>query len=135
MGCPPHARAAYESIANATTAPRKCNFKKLVSVGPGPGAANPAGHGRTWNTRLARVGNCQPPVLVPDVRNDRLAEAGQVLAAAGLTVGQVTNVLDHTCNNIGTVLRQNPNPGTPVQAGSAVRLSIGQRPPPPFQCP
>ena len=43
------------------------------------------------------------------------------LAAAGLTVGQVTNVLDHTCNNIGTVLRQNPNPGTPVQAGSAVR--------------
>jgi hypothetical protein len=91
--------------------------------------------GGTWNTRLARVGNCQPPVLVPDVRNDRLAEAGQVLAAAGLSVGQVTNVLDHTCNNIGTVLRQNPNPGTPVQAGSAVRLSIGQRPPPPFQCP
>ena len=91
--------------------------------------------GGTWNTRLARVGNCQPPVLVPDVRNDRLAEAGQVLAAAGLSVGQVTNVLDHTCNNIGTVLRQNPNPGTPVQAGSAVRLSIGKRPPPPFECP
>jgi PASTA domain len=91
--------------------------------------------GGTWNTRLARVGTCQPPVLVPDVRNDSLAEAGQVLAGAGLTVGQVTNVLDHTCNNIGTVLSQNPDPGTPVQAGSAVRLSIGQRPPPPFQCP
>src|SRR5262249_47668113 len=69
----------------------------------------------SWKTRLARVGNCQlqPPVLVPDVRNDRLTQAGQVLAAAGLTVGQVSNVLDPTCNNIGTVLRQNPVPGTP----------------------
>jgi PASTA domain len=91
--------------------------------------------GGTWNTRLARVGTCQPPILVPDVRNDRLPEAGQVLAAASLTVGQVTNVLDPTCNNIGTVLRQNPDPGTPVQAGSAVSLSIGQQPPPPFECP
>jgi PASTA domain-containing protein len=89
----------------------------------------------TWKTSLARVGNCQPPVLVPDVRNDRLAKAGQVLAAAGLTVGQVINVRDNTCNNLGTVLRQNPNPGTPVQAGSAVSLSIGQQPPPPFHCP
>jgi hypothetical protein len=53
----------------------------------------------TWKTRLARVGTCPPPVpvvLVPDVRNDDLAEAGQVLAAAGLTVGQVTDVLDPT---------------------------------------
>jgi len=91
--------------------------------------------GGTWNTRLARMGTCQPPVLVPDVRNDNLPEAAQVLAAAGLTVGQVTNVLDHTCDNIGTVLGQNPNAGAPVQAGSADNLSIGRRPPPPFQCP
>ena len=89
----------------------------------------------SWNTRLARVGGCQPSVLVPDVRNDRLAEAGQVLAAAGLTVGQVSSVLDPTCNNIGTVLRQNPHPGTPVLAGSAVNLSIGRPPRPPFECP
>jgi len=89
----------------------------------------------SWNTRLARVGGCQPSVLVPDVRNDRLAEAGQVLAAAGLTVGQVSSVLDPTCNNIGTVLRQNPHPGTPVLAGSAVNLSIGRPQRPPFECP
>jgi hypothetical protein len=90
----------------------------------------------TWKTRLARVGNCQPQplVLVPDVRNDRLAEAGQVLVAAGLVVGPVTDVRDPTCNNIGTVLRQIPDPGTSVPAGSAVRLSIGQRPAPPFHC-
>jgi hypothetical protein len=91
--------------------------------------------GGTWNTRLARVGTCQPPVLVPDVLNDSLPEAGQVLAAASLTVGQVTNVVDPTCNNIGTVLRENPDAGTPVPVGSAVRLSIGKRPPPPFECP
>ena len=91
----------------------------------------------TWKTRLARVGNCQPQpfVLVPDVRNDHLAEAGQVLVAAGLVVGPVTDVRDPTCNNIGTVLRQIPDPGTSVPAGSAVRLSIGQRPAPPFHCP
>jgi len=89
----------------------------------------------SWNTRLARVGGCQPSVLVPDVRNDRLAEAGQVLAAAGLTVGQVSSVLDPTCNNIGTVVRQNPHSGTPVLAGSAVNLSIGRPPRPPFECP
>jgi hypothetical protein len=91
----------------------------------------------TWKTRLARVGSCQPTptVLVPDVRNDRLAQAGQALVAVGLVVGQVTNVRDPTCNNIGTVLRQSPNPGTSVLVGSAVGLSIGQRPPPPFQCP
>ena len=90
-----------------------------------------------WKTRLAGVGNCQPTptVLVPDVRNDRLAQAGQALTAVGLIVGAVTNVRDPTCNNIGTVLRQSPNPGTSVLAGSAVGLSIGQRPPPPFQCP
>ena len=56
--------------------------------------------GGTWNTRLARVGTCQPPVLVPDVLNDSLPEANQVVAAASLTVGQVTNVVDPTCNNI-----------------------------------
>jgi PASTA domain len=129
-------------VAGSTTSQTRFGDFSSVSVDPQvPGGSCAVATqqyfsaGGTWNTRLARVGNCQPPVLVPDVRNDRLAEAGQVLAAAGLTVGQVTNVLDHTCNNIGTVLRQNPNPGTPVQAGSAVRLSIGQRPPPPFQCP
>jgi len=92
----------------------------------------------TWKTRLARVGTCPPPVLVvlvPDVRNDDLAEAGQVLAAAGLTVGQVTDVLDPVCNHIGTVLFQHPNPGTTVAGGSAVSLSIGRQPPPPFECP
>jgi PASTA domain len=91
--------------------------------------------GGSWNTRLARLGTCQPPILVPDVLNDSVPQAGQVLVAATLTVGQVTNVLDPTCNNIGTVLRQNPHAGTPVLAGSAVNLSIGKRPPPPFECP
>jgi hypothetical protein len=89
----------------------------------------------SWNTRIARMGNCQPGVAVPDVRGDTLALAGQALAAAGLTVGQVTSVIDRTCNNIGTVISQNPGPGSQVQAGTAVNLSIGRLPPPPFQCP
>ena len=73
--------------------------------------------------------------VVPDVRGDRLATARRMLIAAGLSVGRVTYVIDRTCNDIGTVIRQNPTPGTPVEVGLAVNLSIGLRPPPPFQCP
>jgi PASTA domain len=89
----------------------------------------------SWSTRIARLGSCQPGIAVPDVRGDTLAQAGHALAAAGLTVGQVSNVIDRTCNNIGTVISQNPAAGALVPAGTAVNLSIGQRPPPPFQCP
>jgi PASTA domain len=74
-------------------------------------------------------------LAVPSIIGLTTAAATAAIRAAGLTVGQITNVLDRTCNNIGTVLGQNPDPGTSVQAGSAVSLSIGQKPPPPFQCP
>ena len=55
--------------------------------------------------------------------------------AAGLTLGQVTTVNDHTCNNIGTVMSQNPGADSQVVAGTAVNITVGQMPPPPFQCP
>jgi hypothetical protein len=65
-----------------------------------------------WTTRLARVGACQPPATatVPDLTGDRQAAAASALNAAGLTLGQVTTVTDRTCNNIGTVMSQNPAP-------------------------
>jgi uncharacterized repeat protein (TIGR03803 family) len=95
------------------------------------GLCGTIGGGALWRLDTVSLG----AVPIPDVRGDNLTTAGQVLVAAGLTVGQVANVIDRTCNNIGTVSNQNPSPGTPVQPGSAVNLSIGKRPPPPFQCP
>jgi len=81
------------------------------------------------------VGACKPPVVVPDLTGDSQPVAASVLNAAGLTLGQVTTVTDYTCNNIGTVKGQNPGAGSQVAAGTAVTVTIGQMPPPPFQCP
>ena len=73
--------------------------------------------------------------MVPDVRGDTLGQAGQALGAVGLHVGQVTSVIDRTCNNIGTVISQNPGPGAQVAQGTAVNVAIGQKSPPSLQCP
>jgi hypothetical protein len=88
-----------------------------------------------WTSRLARVGACQSPAVVPDLTGDSTSVAASALSAAGLTLGQVTAVNDNTCNNIGTVMSQNPGAGSQVVAGTAVNITIGQMPPPPFQCP
>jgi hypothetical protein len=60
--------------------------------------------------------------------------AAAALAAAGLTVGQITTVIDHTCNDLHGDPPE-PGPGTQASPGAPVNLSIGRRPPPPFGCP
>jgi PASTA domain len=54
--------------------------------------------------------------------------ASSELSAVGLQVGTRRDVVDNTCNDIGTVLAQNPSAGTLVAPGTAVNLSVGQRP-------
>ena len=66
--------------------------------------------------------------FVPDLSGDTTAQAGQTLQAAGLVRGAVTGVVDNSCNNIGTVIRQNPVAGTRVSLGSVVSITIGTRP-------
>ena len=66
--------------------------------------------------------------FVPDLSGDTTAQAGQTLQAAGLVRGAVTGVVDNSCNNIGTVIRQTPVAGTRVSLGSAVSITIGTRP-------
>jgi alpha-tubulin suppressor-like RCC1 family protein len=70
---------------------------------------------------------------VPGLSSDTTAQAGQALQAVGLALGAVHTAVDHSCNNIGTVMSQNPAAGTAVSFGSAVSITIGQRPPSP--CP
>jgi hypothetical protein len=71
---------------------------------------------------------------VPDVTGDSTALADSELRAAGFVVGQVIAVRDPTCNNIGQVMSQSPAGGSTETLGSAVNLTIGRMPPPPFQC-
>ena len=68
---------------------------------------------------------------MPDLSGDTRAQAGQDLQAAGLVLGTVNTAVDNSCNNIGTVMSQNPAAGTAVSFGSAVSITIGQRPPHP----
>lgn len=67
-------------------------------------------------------------VAVPDVRGDSPGAASFKLAAVELRIGTQRSVVDDTCNDIGAVLSQTPSAGTVVARGTAVNLSIGQRP-------
>jgi len=71
--------------------------------------------------------------VVPDVRGDTTSQASQMLQAAGFVLGSVSTVIDYICNNIGTVISQNPGVGATARIGSAVSVTIGRRPPQP--CP
>ncbi len=70
---------------------------------------------------------------VPGLIGDTTAQASQALQAAGLVLGTVYTAVDNTCNNIGTVMTQNPAAGSIAYRGSAVSITIGKRPPRP--CP
>jgi alpha-tubulin suppressor-like RCC1 family protein len=73
--------------------------------------------------------------VVPNVKGDTAAGARLALQAAGLALGPVSYATDWTCNDIGRVLNQNPPAGATVYYGSAIAITIGQRPPPPHLCP
>jgi beta-lactam-binding protein with PASTA domain len=73
--------------------------------------------------------------VVPNVKGDTAAAAAQALQAAGLSLGRISYATDWLCNDIGRVLNQNPPAGATVYYGSAVAITIGQRPPPPHLCP
>jgi alpha-tubulin suppressor-like RCC1 family protein len=73
--------------------------------------------------------------VVPNLKGDTPAGAHLALQAAGLVVGTISYVIDYSCNNIGRVSGQNPPAGTTVYYGSAVSITIGERPPSPHLCP
>jgi beta-lactam-binding protein with PASTA domain len=66
-------------------------------------------------------------VTVPDVVGMTGAEAGEALAAVGLTVGTVTESF-HPSAPEGEVLGQSPTAGTVVSPGSAVDLTVSKGP-------
>ncbi|HKT00245.1 MAG TPA: PASTA domain-containing protein [Rugosimonospora sp.] len=131
-------------VTGSTTTETRFGDYSSVSVDPtvsGGGCAVVAdqyfGTNAQWRTRIARVGSCQPQPLavVPNLAGDTTTQAASDLATNGLRLGAVSSVTDPTCNNIGTVLSQNPAAGTQLPPGSSVNIVIGTMPPPPFQCP
>lgn len=75
----------------------------------------------------------QPPPTqtgtVPHLIGMRQAAATTAVQQAGLTLGGVVVAVDPTCNRIGQVMSQNPQPATVVPAGSPVTITVGRRPP------
>lgn len=65
---------------------------------------------------------------VPSLRGLTYEAAITRLSAEGLRVGSIQGVEDRSCNFIDRVMSSNPGAGTEVAVGTAVRLSIGERP-------
>lgn len=70
---------------------------------------------------------------VPSLRGLTYDAALSRLGAEGLRVGSIRGVVDRSCNFIDRVMSSSPAAGTELAVGSAVTLSIGERPPTP--CP
>lgn len=87
-----------------------------------------------WNLAAVEVlptAPTAPPtfVIVPSVIGLTQSDAASMLAAAGLTIGDVVPQSDPTAP-AGTVLTQTPPSGAQAQAGSAVALTVSTGPAP-----
>jgi len=83
---------------------------------------------------MLAVGTQAPPLaVVHDLSGDSRSQAAQSPQAAGLVPGTVGTVVDNSCNNLGTVMRQCPAAGVHVSLGSAVPITVGA--PPKHPCP
>ena len=102
------------------------------NVPPGPVRAlagvSQIAFGGGYEGGYALVVGSQAYATVPSVKGQTTAVAGQHLQAADLVLGTVTPVTDNTCNSIGKVISQTPAAGTVVTGGTAVSVTIGQRP-------
>lgn len=79
----------------------------------------------------ATVTPASRPAVVPDLRGKTLEEANSAMGQVGLRLGQTEPVRDPNFA-ANTVARQVPDPGTPLQPGNAVTvtLSLGPEPTP-----
>ncbi len=93
-------------------------------------ANGPVGGAGAAGATGAAISAAQPAV-VPDLRGKTLEEANGVIAQAGLSLAQTERVRDPNFA-ANTIARQVPDPGTPLQPGNAVTvtLSLGPEPTP-----
>lgn len=79
---------------------------------------------------VSGVMGCQPQTVdVPDVSGVARADAEATIIAAGLLVGEVTEVFSDTIPR-GRVISQSPQPGTRLDRGASVDLTVSLGPEP-----
>jgi serine/threonine-protein kinase len=78
------------------------------------------------------VAQATPPVAVPKVKGDTVAQARSALTAAGFNVAEQSQTVAKKAKN-GIVLSQSPGGGSKVKKGSTVTIVVGHytAPPPP----
>jgi beta-lactam-binding protein with PASTA domain len=79
-----------------------------------------------WLARLAAM-------LTVGVVGLMVAASAPAVASNAPPIWAWGSVVDNSCNNLGTVLSQNPAAGSHVSLGSAVSITIGV--PPEHPCP
>jgi beta-lactam-binding protein with PASTA domain len=104
------------AVKSATERASTGGAGRILEQSPAPGTRVPRGSG------LAVVLAATPTVIVPDLGGVALEEARSRLKASGLSVGgALTAPSEHSP---GTVVRQDPQAGTTVTAGTAVHLAV-----------
>ena len=78
--------------------------------------------GSPVNLTLSLGGGTPPGLTAPNVVGQSETQARAMIAAAGLTVGSVSN--PNTCIDPGLVSQQHPSAGAPVAAGALVNLVV-----------
>ncbi|MEO0107758.1 MAG: PASTA domain-containing protein [candidate division WOR-3 bacterium] len=97
---------------------------QVISTVPPPGTML-----RKGNSVKLVVSLGTPGLEMPRVRGMALTLAKEVLADAGLVIGSITEQVSPEPE--GTVLAQEPLPGSDVQIGQSVRLVVARAVPPP----
>jgi serine/threonine-protein kinase len=98
------------------------DVNRIVAQSPAAGAQAPTAS----SVELTVVVSCS--VSVPDVRGQSVSGASATLRSANLTLGTVRSATDTSCNYIGTVMSHSPTGGAQANWGSAVNVTVGQRP-------
>jgi hypothetical protein len=98
------------------------NIGRVVGQVPGAGSQIPTAS----SVELTTVVSCS--VAVPNLRGETVSGASAALRSAGLALGQVRYVVDTSCSFIDAVMSQSPGASSTVNWGTAVNVSIGQRP-------
>lgn len=98
------------------------DVNRIVSQSPAAGAQAPTAS----SVELTVVVSCA--VSVPDLRGQSVSSASAALRNAHLALGTVKNATDTSCSYIGAVMSHSPTAGAQANWGSAVNLTVGQRP-------
>ncbi len=95
---------------------------RVTEQEPGPGQMVQAGTTVSFTVNLGKE-----TVSVVDVTGTRVDRAQSLLADAGLTLGEVTEYF-HETEPAGIVFDQQPRPGTQMEKGAAIDVSVSKGP-------